>query len=77
MTTIPLSVFNSVGVYGQQLPMTVTKGQSELKSAALPRMVYVGGEFCPYCAMSRWAFVATLPAGSGPFSGLEGHLLGQ
>ena len=60
VTTIPLSVYNSVGVYGQQLPMTVTKGQAELTSGSLPRMVYVGAEYCPYCAMSRWAFVAAL-----------------
>jgi hypothetical protein len=70
VTTISLSVFNSVGVYGQQLPMTVTKGQVELKSGALPQMVYVGGEFCPYCAMSRWAFVAALSR-FGTFSGLK------
>jgi hypothetical protein len=58
VTSIPLSVYNSVGVYGAPLPQTVTKGQPPLKSGALPRVVYVGAEYCPFCAMARWSMVA-------------------
>jgi hypothetical protein len=60
VTSIPLSVYNSVGVYGAPLPQTVTKGQTPLKSGGLPRVVYVGAEYCPYCAMARWSMVAAL-----------------
>jgi hypothetical protein len=60
VTSIPLAVYNSVGVYGAPLPQTVTKGQTELKSGDLPRVIYVGAEYCPYCAMARWSMVAAL-----------------
>jgi hypothetical protein len=70
VTSIPLSVYNSVGVYGLPLPQTVTKGQTPLKSGALPRMVFVGAEYCPYCAMARWSIVAALSR-FGTFSDLK------
>ena len=60
VTTIPLSVYNSVGVFGAAFPQTVTKGQTPLTSGGLPRMVYVGAEYCPFCAMARWSMVAAL-----------------
>lgn len=58
--TIPASVYDSVGVYGQQLPQTVTKDQQALTSASKPQVLYVGAEFCPFCAMTRWSIVAAL-----------------
>lgn len=70
VTSIPLSVYNSVGVYGEPLVQTVTKGQTPLKSGALPRAVFVGAEYCPYCAMSRWSLVAAFSR-FGTFSGLK------
>jgi hypothetical protein len=60
MTTIPLSVYDSVGTDQQPEPFTVTKDQPSLSSAGLPRFVYEGGEFCPYCAMMRYSIVAAL-----------------
>jgi hypothetical protein len=60
VASIPLSVYNSVGVYGAPFPQTVTKGQTLLTSGGLPRAVFVGAEYCPYCAMSRWSLVAAL-----------------
>lgn len=60
VATIPLSVYNSVGVYSQVLPQTVTKGQTALTSASLPQALYIGAEYCPYCAMTRWSIVAAL-----------------
>jgi hypothetical protein len=60
VATIPISVYNSVGVYGQTLPEIVTKGQAALTSASLPQVLYVGAEYCPYCAMTRWSIVAAL-----------------
>jgi hypothetical protein len=60
MVTIPPSVYNDVGADQQPEPFTVTKDQSALTSAGLPRLVYEGGEFCPYCAMMRYSLVAAL-----------------
>jgi Domain of unknown function (DUF929) len=68
--SIPASVYNSVGTYGAPFPQTVTKGQPPLKSGALPRVVYVGAEYCPYCAMARWSIVAALSR-FGTFTGLK------
>jgi Domain of unknown function (DUF929) len=70
VTSIPLSVYNSVGTYGAPFPQTVTKGQPPLKSGTLPRMVFVGAEYCPYCAMSRWSLVAALSR-FGTFTNLK------
>lgn len=70
VTSIPASVFNSVGVYGQALPATVTKDQTALTSGSLPQMLYVGAEYCPFCAMTRWAMVAALSR-FGTFSKLK------
>jgi len=35
-----------------------------------PEVVYVGGEFCPYCAAERWALTAALGR-FGTFTGLN------
>ena len=60
ITTIPLAVYNSVGADQQPEPFTVTKDQPALAAAGLPRFVYEGGEFCPYCAMMRYSLIAAL-----------------
>lgn len=68
--TVPASVFNSVGTAGNGPPLTVTKNQPVLRSGSLPRFVYMGAEYCPYCAMMRWSLVAALSR-FGTFSGLK------
>jgi hypothetical protein len=70
VTTIPLSVYNSVGIAGQGASLTRTKGQTLLKLNGLPRFVYQGAEYCPYCAMARWSMVAALSR-FGTFSKLK------
>jgi len=35
-----------------------------------PEVLYVGGEFCPYCAVERWSMIVAL-SHFGNFSGLE------
>lgn len=41
-----------------------------LTSGGVPEVLYVGGEFCPYCAVERWAIIVALSQ-FGTFSGLE------
>jgi hypothetical protein len=60
MTSIPSAVYNSVGTDQQPEPFTVTKDQPGLTSTGLPRFVYEGAEFCPYCALMRYSLVAAL-----------------
>jgi thiol-disulfide isomerase/thioredoxin len=47
-----------------------TTGQPLLKSADLPEVLYMGGEFCPYCAIDRWSLITALSR-FGTFSGLK------
>ena len=60
VTTIPTSVYNSIGTAGQPVPFTVTKGQPALTRGGKPLFLYEGAEYCPYCAMMRYAMVAAL-----------------
>jgi hypothetical protein len=41
-----------------------------LTEGGKPRIVYVGAEYCPYCATERWAMVAALSR-FGTFTGLR------
>jgi hypothetical protein len=61
VTSIPSSVFNAVGAPQATDPgEAVLSGQPPISVAGRPAVVYVGAEFCPYCAAERWALVAAL-----------------
>ncbi len=63
VTTIPGSVYDTVGVTSSDAaltPPTLLHGQPRLTSNGKPEVVFVGDEFCPYCAAERWALVAAL-----------------
>ena len=68
LTTIPASVFNTVGVtssvFQVQAPLQI-KNQPALTAKAangksLPEVLYIGAEFCPYCAAERWSTIVAL-----------------
>jgi hypothetical protein len=71
VTGVPESVAVKVG-----LPSEITaypkkiSGQSALTSNGLPVMLYVGAEYCPFCAAERWAMVIALSK-FGTFTGLK------
>jgi hypothetical protein len=59
VTSVPASVFGQVGVVSSvTLPKAINA--PALTSGGLPRVVYVGAEYCPYCAAERWAMVLAL-----------------
>jgi thiol-disulfide isomerase/thioredoxin len=61
VTTIPGAVFDAVGAQQAADPgEAVLSGQPSVSIGGRPAVVYVGGEFCPYCAAERWALVAAL-----------------
>ncbi len=66
VTNIPLSVYNTVGVNFPSVAQPVTEpkiitGQPPLTLAGkTPAMLYLGAEYCPYCAAERWAMTAAL-----------------
>jgi hypothetical protein len=47
-----------------------TKGDPALTLHGKPEFLYVGGEFCPYCAAERWSMIQALSR-FGTFSGLS------
>lgn len=48
----------------------LTPAGKPITTGAKPTFVYVGGEFCPYCAAERWA-IATALTRFGTLSGLQ------
>jgi thiol-disulfide isomerase/thioredoxin len=59
ITTIPGSTFDAVGK-GTAAGITQISGQPELTVNGKPEVLYMGGEYCPYCAAERWAIAAAL-----------------
>jgi hypothetical protein len=59
--TVPGAAFDTVGSPAPDGPVPVVlSGQKPLLVHGLPGVVYVGSEFCPYCAAERWALVVAL-----------------
>jgi thiol-disulfide isomerase/thioredoxin len=71
ITSVPAATFNSVGK-GTAAGLAATSGQPLLTSGGKPEVLYMGGEYCPYCAAERWALTAALSR-FGTFTGL--HLI--
>jgi hypothetical protein len=64
VTTIPTSVYNKVGITSSQVPVSppiILSNQPPLTlQGKSPAMLYLGAEYCPYCAAERWAMTAAL-----------------
>jgi hypothetical protein len=60
-TTVPASTLNSVGAGSgvSGLPKPISGG-TLLKSGGKPEVLYMGAEYCPYCAAERWGMVVAL-----------------
>src|ERR1700748_87338 len=59
VTSVPAATFNAVGA-GRAAGLNATSGRPPLTANGKPEVVYMGGEFCPYCAAERWALTAAL-----------------
>jgi hypothetical protein len=57
------------GPSGLQTPKAVTGNPPLLTSNGLPEVLYIGAEYCPYCASERWPMVVALSR-FGTFSNL-------
>ncbi len=67
---VPLATYDRVGV-GTADPRSLKAVQADpLTANGQPRVVYVGAEYCPFCASQRWALIAALER-FGDFTGLE------
>lgn len=62
------STLSDVGAGSAKPPSAVSGGP--LTGDGRPLVLYIGGEYCPYCAVTRWSLVIALSK-FGTFSGLE------
>ena len=72
VTSVPASVLDKVGSGNGQFTgkiQTVTGG-TPLTANGKPEVLYMGAEYCPYCAAERWAMIVALSR-FGTFSGLS------
>ena len=70
VTTVPASVSDTVGAAG------VTSVPQSIDAPALtengkPKVLYIGAEYCPFCAAERWPMVVALSR-FGTWTGLAG-----
>ena len=71
VTGVPASTLDAIGDGGGAVtgkPTSITG--PALTSGGKPEMLYIGAEYCPYCAGTRWAMIVALSR-FGTFSGLR------
>ncbi len=71
-TSVPAATLDKLGAGSaySKVIIPITGNQQPLTSGGKPEMLYVGAEYCPYCAAERWAMVVALSR-FGTFSGLS------
>ena len=68
-TSVPVSTLAQVGAGSVTTPPSSIKG-TPLTSGGKPEMLYIGAEYCPFCAFERWGMVVALSR-FGTFKGLS------
>jgi thiol-disulfide isomerase/thioredoxin len=60
ITSVPASAFNEVGVGSATAKPIPLKNGTPLTQNGKPEILYIGAEYCPYCAAERWAMAVAL-----------------
>lgn len=62
VTNVQSNVLATVGTGGVQNPLHTVKGPPPILvgPTGKPQFLYIGAEYCPYCAAQRWATVVAL-----------------
>jgi hypothetical protein len=68
LTSVPAATLDQVGA-GQTATNPTSISGAALTSGGKPEVLYIGAEYCPYCAAERWAVIVALNR-FGSFSGL-------
>ena len=68
-TSVPASTLDAVGAGTFTGKVQSVSGGTPLTANGKPEMLYMGAEFCPYCAAARWSMIVALSR-FGTFSGL-------
>ncbi|MGD0246935.1 MAG: DUF929 family protein [Streptosporangiaceae bacterium] len=59
VTSVPAAAFDAVGA-GTTTGLKTVTGQPALTSGGKPEVLYIGGQYCPFCAAERWALAAAV-----------------
>jgi thiol-disulfide isomerase/thioredoxin len=72
VTGVPASTLDKIGDGGGAVTAkpAAIKGGTALTANGKPEMLYMGAEYCPYCAAERWPMIVALSR-FGTFSGLK------
>ncbi len=73
LASVAPASFETAGVAGVGSSisgLSALSGGTPITTGGLPTVVYVGAEYCPYCAAERWV-LATALSRFGTFSGLQ------
>ncbi len=64
LASVPRATFDTVGTTPPpsvaMVPPTVVKDQPLLTAGGKPEVLYVGSDFCPFCAAERWPLIVAL-----------------
>jgi hypothetical protein len=72
ITSVPSSTLTSVGTgTADTKSVAVVSSAKKLTSGGKPEVLYIGAQYCPYCATERWAMAVALSR-FGTFNGLSG-----
>jgi len=69
--TVPAASFASVGIGSSSAQALKAVTGPALATGGKPEMLYIGAEWCPYCAAERWAMAVALSR-FGSFTPLNG-----
>jgi thiol-disulfide isomerase/thioredoxin len=70
ITSLPSSEFDAVGQGTATNLIKPASGSTLTGATGKPEVVYIGAEYCPYCAAQRWPLIIALSR-FGTFSGLQ------
>lgn len=70
ITTLPASEFEAIGQGTANNLLKPVSGTPLTGATGKPQVLYIGAEYCPYCAAQRWALIIALGR-FGTFSGLK------
>ena len=71
VSTVPSATLTSIGSGTAYAKSVAAVSAPALTSGGKPEVLYIGAEYCPYCATERWAMAVALSR-FGTFSGLHG-----
>ncbi len=66
VTSVPTATIDKIGLGSATLPEKI----SDTRASGKPAILFIGAEFCPFCAAERWAIVNALGR-FGTFSNLS------